>query len=67
MVTNTLGLIIGAMVHPAGLQDRDGALMVLRSIRTSWPWLRHIFTDSGYAASSLIASWRDDSNHHRPP
>jgi putative transposase len=35
IVTDTLGLMDGAVVHPASLQNRDGAQMVLRSIRTS--------------------------------
>ena len=38
-----LGLMVGAVVHSADVQDRDGALMVLRSILKSWPWLRHVF------------------------
>jgi putative transposase len=52
-VTDTLGLMVGAAVHPVGVQDRDGAPMVLRSIRKSWPWLRHVFTDGGYAGPKL--------------
>jgi putative transposase len=53
IVTDTLGLMVGAIVHPVNLQDRDGAPMVLRSIRTSWPWLRHVFADGGYAGPKL--------------
>jgi putative transposase len=53
IVTNTLGLMVGAVVHPAGVQDRDGAPMVLRSIRKNWPWLRHVFADGGYAGPKL--------------
>jgi putative transposase len=52
-VTDTLGLMVGAVVHPAGVQDPDGAPMVLRSIRKSWPWLRHVFADGGYAGPKL--------------
>jgi hypothetical protein len=59
IVTDTLGLLVGAVVHSAGVQDRpsrrlhanacraaDGAPMVLRSIRKSWPWLRYVFAPS---------------------
>jgi transposase len=53
IVTDALGLMVGAVVHPASVQDRDGASMVLRSIRTSWPWLRHVFADGGYAGPKL--------------
>jgi putative transposase len=52
-VTDTLGLMVGAIVHLANLQDRDGAPIVLRPIRTSWPWLRHVFADGGYAGPKL--------------
>jgi transposase len=53
IVADTLGLIVGAVVHPAGVRDRDGAPMGLRPIRTSWPWLRHVFADGGYAGPKL--------------
>ena len=37
----------------ASLQDRDGAPRVLASIRSLYPWLRHIFADGGYAGQKL--------------
>jgi len=36
-------------VHGADIQDRDGAVGVLASIRDLFPWLRHVFADGGYA------------------
>ena len=53
IVTDTLGLLIGLVVHAAGIQDRDGAPEVLKAIRYSFPWLRHIFADGGYAGMKL--------------
>jgi putative transposase len=53
ILTDTLGLLVGAVVHTADIQDRDGAPEVLASIRTSFPWLRHIFADGGYAGEKL--------------
>ncbi len=41
------------MVHAADIQDRDGAPALLASIRSSFPWLRHIFADGGYAGPKL--------------
>lgn len=41
------------MVHSAGIQDRDGAPDVLKSIRHSCPDLRHIFADGGYGGPKL--------------
>lgn len=53
IVTDTLGLLVGLVVHAASIQDRDGAPAVLRSIRARWPWLRHVFADGGYAGPKL--------------
>lgn len=53
IVTDTLGLLVGLMVHGADIQDRDGAPAVLNSIRRSYPWLRHVFADAGYAGPKL--------------
>lgn len=53
IVTDTTGLLVGLVVHGADIQDRDGAPAVLNSIRYSFPWLRHIFADGGYAGPKL--------------
>ncbi len=53
IVTDTLGLLIGLIVHGANIQDRDGAPGLLKSIRQAFPWLRHIFADGGYAGPKL--------------
>lgn len=53
IVTDTLGLVVGLVVHGADVQDRDGAPEVLKSVRTRWPWLRHVFADGGYAGPKL--------------
>jgi transposase len=62
IVTDTLGLMVGAVMHPGGVQDRDGAPIVLRSIRQSWPWQRHVFTDVGYAEPKLRGALRRQGN-----
>jgi putative transposase len=36
-------------VHPADVQDRDGAKLVLDKLKASFPWLQRIFADGGYA------------------
>jgi len=53
IVTDTTGLLVGLAVHGADIQDRDGAPVVLNSIRYAFPWLRHIFADGGYAGPKL--------------
>ena len=42
--------LIFILVHAADIQDRDGAVDVLKAIRYRFPWLRHVFADGGYAA-----------------
>jgi len=53
IVVDTLGLLVGLVVHAADIQDRDGAPAVLKSILKRWPWLRHVFADGGYAGPKL--------------
>ena len=44
------------MVHPADVQDRDGAPLVLKAARWLYPWLRHVFADGGYAGEKLASA-----------
>ena len=53
IVTDTLGNMVGLLVHPADVQDRNGASKVIATIRKLYPWLRHIFADGGYAGDKL--------------
>ena len=55
LVTDTIGL----PVHPAGIQDRDGAVPLLNDLRHRWPWLRHVFADGGYAGEKLADALSD--------
>ncbi len=56
ILTDTQGFLVGAVVHAADVQDRDGAPDVLASIRYLYPWLRHVFADGGYAGQKLKAA-----------
>ena len=62
IVTDTQGLLVGAVIHAADIQDRDGAPDVLAAIRYSFPWLRHVFADGGYAGPKLRAALRNMGN-----
>src|SRR5207248_3143668 len=53
IVTDTSGLLVGAEVHPADVQDRDGAGLVIAAIHDLFPWLRHLFADSVYNGPNL--------------
>ena len=54
ILTDTIGLPVGMIVHPADIQDRDGAPTLLARVGSSFPWLRHIFADGGYAGDKLL-------------
>ena len=43
----------GSEPAPAQAGDRDGAVPLLASIRSSFPWRRHVFADAGYAGAKL--------------
>jgi putative transposase len=58
IVTDTCGFLIFILVHAADIQDRDGAVDVLKAIRTRFPWLRHLFADGGYAGDKLRGALR---------
>jgi transposase len=53
IVTDTCGLLVGAEVHPADIQDRDGAVLVIEAVHQLFPWLRHLFADSVYTGPNL--------------
>lgn len=53
ILTDTCGFLVFVLVHAADIQDRDGAVDVLKAIRQRFPWLRHIFADGGYAGNKL--------------
>lgn len=46
---DTLGLILRCTVHPANVQDRDGAALVLENLGSQFPRLRRVWADGGYA------------------
>ena len=56
ILTDTGGLLVAGMVHAADIQDRDGAPMLLASIRSAFPWLRHVFADGAYAGPKLATA-----------
>jgi transposase len=53
LLVDTTGLLVAAIVHRADIQDRDGAALVLATMRRAFPWLRHVFADAAYAGGKL--------------
>jgi transposase len=56
IVTDTTGLMVGAAIHSADVQDRDGAPLVIAAIHDLFAWLRHLFADSAYSGDKLLTS-----------
>ena len=42
------GLLLHAIVHSAGIQDRDGGLSLLATLFGQFPFLAKLFADSAY-------------------
>jgi transposase len=53
IVTDTQGHLIALHVHPANIQDRDGAVDLLQIVAKNYPDLLHFFADSAYAGEYL--------------
>jgi putative transposase len=55
LLVDTLGLLLCLVVHPANLQARDGAKLLLRKAQGLFPKLRLIWADGGYAGK--LSAW----------
>jgi putative transposase len=53
LVVDTLGLLIALVIHPANVQDQDGAKQVLRRAKERFPRLKLIWADRAYGRSCL--------------
>jgi transposase len=52
-LVDTEGLPMRVVIHSAGMQDRDGAALVLNKIRNRFPWLQLVWADAGYHAHQV--------------
>lgn len=55
LVVDTEGLVLTAVVHSAGIQDRDGARSVMEQLKGRFPRLRKIWADAIYTGG--LADW----------
>ena len=55
IVVDTMGLLLAVVVHPADIQDRDGAKLVLSKLLGRFPRLQLIWADSAYAGQ--LVNW----------
>ena len=56
LVVDTLGMVLGVVVHGAGWQDYDGACFVLTELKDKFRRLEVIFDDSAYGKEGLPES-----------
>jgi putative transposase len=54
IVVDTLGLLLAVVVHPANIQDRDGAKLVLTKLAGRFPRLWLLWADGAYAGALLV-------------
>ena len=54
IITDTNGLLLAVLVHPANIQDVHGAVPLLERLRTRFPKLRHVFADRVYRGDQLV-------------
>jgi putative transposase len=53
LLVDTLGLLLKVVVHPANVQDRNGAKLVLAEVRPQFPRLHHLWADQAYTGPLL--------------
>lgn len=61
ILVDRLGLLLFVLVHPANIQDRDGAKMLLSKIKERFPRLQLIWADGGYAGQ--LVDWVKQTCH----
>jgi len=49
-------LLLHAVVHPADIQDRDGAILLLSTLFGIYPFLEKLFADSAYSGCVFDSS-----------
>jgi transposase len=52
-MVDTDGRPLVLQVHPASIQDRDGAVPLLKASRRSFPFVERVFADSAYAGDRV--------------
>jgi transposase len=57
-LVDTDGRALLLQVHPADVQDRDGAVPLLRTSRGWFPFIERVFADSAYAAERVATATR---------
>ena len=49
-------MLLAVIVHPANVQDRDGAEPLLRQARRLFPFIERLIGDAGYQGPNMAAA-----------
>lgn len=55
LLVDVLGLVLMVIVHSAGMQEQDGAKLLLEKVKDRFPHLKLIWADGGYNVKWLLA------------
>jgi transposase len=58
VLVDTQGLLVQAIIHAAGIQDRDGGVLLTGSLFGLCPFLLTLYADSGYQGRKFQAGLR---------
>lgn len=61
ILVDTMGMLLGAVVHPANIQDRDGAKLLFEKVKERYPKLCLVWADGGYAGQ--LIGWLNGCCH----
>jgi putative transposase len=64
LLVDVLGLVLAVLVHPANIQDRDGARRLLEQVKDAFPRLQLLWADGAYAGALL--DWVAQLRKHNP-
>jgi len=56
IMTDTMGMLLCAVVHPADVQDRDGVGLVFEGVEYRFPLLTTVYADGGYQGPRAAAA-----------
>ena len=59
IVTDTQGLVLAGIVHPADIHDSDGAPDLVETLMAAFPTVTLLFADRGYVSGRLHRALRD--------
>ena len=59
ILVDTSGLLLKVVVHPADIQDREGAKQVLMAMQTEFPTITHVWADMG--DTGALQDWMQET------